>query len=172
MGIGLSNFNVLKTKRILEVARIIPAVNQVEIHPYLPQRELFEFSSKHGILLMAHQPLGGRPVQVVRGHPDEPFPTEDRKIIDVAVGCGISPAQACLSWAVQRGIPVVPKSVQEAHMQQNLQLKRLPGDLFNVIDQLSSERGPIRFLDPRRHLGFNIFDEENDQPAANSAPWD
>ncbi|KAK4076143.1 hypothetical protein Trihar35433_2703 [Trichoderma harzianum] len=76
--IGLSNFNVLKTKRILDNANITPAVNQVEIHPYLPQQELFEFSSKHGILLMAHQPLGGRPVEVVRGS-NEPFPTADLK---------------------------------------------------------------------------------------------
>jgi diketogulonate reductase-like aldo/keto reductase len=59
------------------VARIIPAVNQVELHPYLPQHELFEFSSERNILLMAHQPLGGRPVPVVRGHPEQPFPTED-----------------------------------------------------------------------------------------------
>jgi alcohol dehydrogenase (NADP+) len=56
-------------------------------------------------------------------------------------------------------------------MKQNLQLKRLPEDLFNVIDQLSSKRGPIRFLDPCRHLGFDIFDEENDQPVVNSTPW-
>lgn len=75
--IGLSNFNILKTKRVLGVAKIVPAVNQVEIHPYHPQQELFEFSSKHGILLMAHQPLGGRPVPVVRAHSDVPFPTED-----------------------------------------------------------------------------------------------
>lgn len=75
--IGLSNFNILKTKRILEVAKIVPAVNQVEIHPYLPQHELLEFSAKNGILLMAHQPLGGRPVGVVRAHTDVPFPTED-----------------------------------------------------------------------------------------------
>lgn len=108
--IGLSNFNILKTKRILEVARIIPAVNQVEIHPYdtrldkprviwsltacsyryLPQQELFEFSSQHNILLMAHQPLGGRPVQLVRGHPEQPFPTDDPK--------------ACLSTRYSKGI--------------------------------------------------------------------
>ena len=96
--LGLSNFNILKTKRfgnyllisyrylhtypprILEVARIIPAVNQVELHPFLPQHELFEFSTNHGILLMAHQPLGGRPVPVVRAHPDVPFPTEDSTV--------------------------------------------------------------------------------------------
>ena len=57
-------------------------------------------------------------------------------------------------------------------MRQNLQLKRLPEDVFSVVDQLSSERGPIRFLDPSRHLGFDIFDEENDKPVSNSAPWD
>ncbi|KAL2020065.1 hypothetical protein VTK56DRAFT_8869 [Thermocarpiscus australiensis] len=170
--IGISNFNILKTKRILEIAKIIPAVNQVEIHPYLPQHELFEFSARHGILLMAHQPLGGRPIPAVRGHPDEPFPTENPTVVDVAKRCGMSPAQVCLSWAVQRGIPVVPKSVQQHNMEENLQLKKLPEDLFKVVDNLSSERGPIRFLDPSRHIGFDIFDEENDQPVQDSAPED
>ena len=57
-------------------------------------------------------------------------------------------------------------------MAQNLHIKRLPDDLFNIVDNLSLKRGPVRFLDPSRHLGFDIFDEENDQPTANSAPWD
>ncbi|PTB69394.1 aldo-keto reductase [Trichoderma citrinoviride] len=169
--IGLSNFNILKTRRILTMARIIPAVNQVEIHPYFPQQELFELSSKHGILLMAHQPLGGRPVRAVLGS-GKPFPTADEKINEIAIRCGISPAQVCLSWAVQKGIPAVPKSVQSVHMKQNLELTRLSDEDFRVVDQLAAERGPVRFLDPSRHLGFDIFDEENDQPLANSAPWD
>ncbi|KAI1091827.1 aldo-keto reductase [Rostrohypoxylon terebratum] len=170
--IGLSNFNILKTKRILEIAKIVPAVNQVELHPYFPQHELHRFSAQHVIILMAHQPLGGRPVPLVRGHPDESFPTEDPKIMDIASKCNITPAQVCLSWAVQRGIPIVPKSVSETHMEQNLQLKRLPEDMFAIVDQLSSERGPLRFLDPSRHIGFDIFDEENDQPVVDRAPWD
>ncbi|KAI1444068.1 aldo-keto reductase [Annulohypoxylon stygium] len=170
--IGLSNFNILKTKRILEIAKIVPAVIQVEIHPYFPQHELHRFSAQHGILIMAHQPLGGRPVPLVRGHPDEPFPTEDPKIIDIASKCNMTPAQVCLSWAVQRGIPIVPKSVSETHMKQNLQLRRLPEDMFAIVDQLSLERGPLRFLDPSRHIGFDIFDEEKDQPVADSAAWD
>ncbi|KAM0523132.1 hypothetical protein ACHAPE_001624 [Trichoderma viride] len=169
--IGLSNFNILKTKRIVDIARIMPAVNQVEIHPYLPQQELFEFSSRHGILLMAHQPLGGRPVGVVRGS-NAPSPTADSKIIEIATRYQISPAQVCLSWAVQKGIPVIPKSVQDGHLQQNIQLTRLSDEDFHAVDQLSSERGAVRFLDPSRHLGFDIFDEENDQPVANSASWD
>ncbi|KAL6798845.1 aldo-keto reductase [Trichoderma sp. SZMC 28013] len=169
--IGLSNFNILKTKRILDIARIVPAVNQVEIHPYLPQQELFEFSSKHGILLMAHQPLGGRPVEVVRGS-NEPFPTADLKINEIAARYKMSSAQVCLSWVVQKGIPAVPKSVQDSHMEQNLHLKKLSDDDFHAVDRLSSQRGPVRFLDPSRHLGFDIFDEDNDQPVADSAPWD
>lgn len=170
--IGLSNFNLLKTKRVLEVAEIIPAVNQVELHPYLPQQDLFEFSSKNGIRLMAHQPLGGRPVSVVRGHPDSPFPTEDPTVVEIADKAGITPAQVCLSWAVQKGIPIIPKSVQEVHLKQNLALTRLSDELFSAVDHLSSRSGPIRFLDPGRHLGFDIFDEENDQPVGNTAPWD
>jgi alcohol dehydrogenase (NADP+) len=78
----------------------------------------------------------------------------------------------CLSWLIQKGIPAVPKSVQEAHMVQNLLLKRLPDDLFRAVEELGTKTGPIRFLDPSRHLGFDIFDEENDQPVENCAPWD
>jgi alcohol dehydrogenase (NADP+) len=62
--------------------------------------------------------------------------------------------------------------VQDSHLQQNIQLTRLSDEDFRAVDQLSSERGPVRFLDPSRHLGFDIFDEENDQPVANNAPWD
>ncbi|KAK4118645.1 hypothetical protein N657DRAFT_659477 [Parathielavia appendiculata] len=160
----LSNFNILKTKRILEVAKIVPAVNQVEIHPFFPQKELHEFSAKHGILLMAHQPLGGRPVGVVRAHPDEPYPTEDSTVCTLRSDLQL--ASVCLSWAVQRGIPVVPKSVQEGHMKQNLELKRLPDGLFDEVNTVSSHRGPIRFLDPSLHIGFDIFDEEVDQPTS------
>ena len=57
-------------------------------------------------------------------------------------------------------------------MKQNLQLKQLPSDAFSMVNSLTAQRGSLRFLDPSRHLGFDIFDEENDEPVANSAPWD
>ncbi|KEY65517.1 hypothetical protein S7711_08752 [Stachybotrys chartarum IBT 7711] len=170
--IGLSNFNMLKTKRILEIARIIPAVNQVELHPLLPQHELLELSHRYGIRLMAHQPLGGRPVGVVRAHVDEPFPTDHSKVIEIARVTGMTPAQVCLSWQVQRGVLVIPKSSQLHHMQENLQLQKLPQNLFEDISRIVKEKGPIRFLDPQLHLGFDIFDEEHDQPVENAALWD
>ncbi|KAI0408778.1 NADP-dependent oxidoreductase domain-containing protein [Xylaria palmicola] len=168
--IGVSNFNIHKIKNLLSTAEIVPAVNQVELHPYLPQNELLEFSRRYGILLMAHQPLGGRPVGVVRAHADIPRPIDDPMLIATASRLGKSTAQIALSWAVQKGIPVVPKSVQEHHLRQNLQLFRLCDTDFQSIEDLSSRRGPVRFLDPSPHIGFNIFDEENDQPTADKAP--
>ncbi|KAK3302967.1 aldo-keto reductase [Chaetomium strumarium] len=163
--IGIANLSVLKSKRILEVARIIRAVNQVEIYPYtlldtFRQHERLEVSSKHGNLPMAHRPLGGRPIAAVRGHADKPFPTDDAVIVDIAAKYQVTPGQVCLTWAVQRGIPVIPKSTQEEHPKQNLQLRRLPDDLFKAVNTLATRLGPLRFLDPRRHIGFDIFDEE------------
>lgn len=66
----------------------------------------------------------------------------------------------------------MPKSVQKEHMQENLQLERLPDDLFEVVSRLRSDSGPIRFLDLSRHMGFDIFDEDKDQPVDDTAPWD
>jgi len=61
--IGVSNFSIKRLKLVLEYARIKPMVNQVELHPYLPQKDLLAFSKQNDILLQAHCPLGGQ-VQV------------------------------------------------------------------------------------------------------------
>ncbi|KAJ5266703.1 hypothetical protein N7478_009511 [Penicillium angulare] len=166
---GLSNFNIIETKRILEIARIPPSVNQREIHP---------------ILLMAHQPLGGRPLDVVRGNPDTPLPTEDPKACTFIVHFiesftepsmrgdlnGESDSEQIKNIATRYDV----STAQATHMTQNIHLKRLREGDLRLIDQLSSQRlgGPARFLDPSRHLGVDIFDEQNDQPADNHAPWD
>jgi alcohol dehydrogenase (NADP+) len=58
-------------------------------------------------------------------------------------------------------------------MEQNLAIRRLPDKLFEEVDALETKRGgPTRFLDPGKHLGFDIFDEDEDQPVGNGAPWD
>ncbi|TVY92220.1 putative oxidoreductase [Lachnellula willkommii] len=140
--IGLSNFNILKTKRVLQVARIKPAVNQVEIHPYLPQHDLLKFYKEQNLHLMAHQPLGGKPI--------------------------------ILSWAIQRGTSVVPKTVQTHRLAENLCLSALKDEHFQIVDTLTDnmESGPLRYLNPEKHLGFDIFSEEADEPVGNVAPWD
>jgi len=73
---------------------------------------------------------------------------------------------------VQRGISIVPKSVHEEYLKENLDLHELDEEDLDVISDLRKESGPVRFLDPSNHLGFDIFDENEDQPVGNSAPWD
>lgn len=101
----------------------------------------------------------------VRAHTNVPSPLRHPKIVALAEGCGKTPAQICLSWAVQRGISVVPKTVNEGRMKENLELgAKLEEAVFEGVNQIVGERGPIRFLNPLQHIGFDIFDEEKDQP--------
>ncbi|KAE9370941.1 Aldo/keto reductase [Stipitochalara longipes BDJ] len=160
--IGLSNFNILKTKRILEIARIKPA------------HDLLKFYKEQNLHLMAHQPLGGKPVGVVAAHPDKPGPLFDSKIAQITNMTGMTAAQAILSWAVQRGTSVVPKTVQTHRLTENLCLSALSDEHFQIINTLTEhlDSGPLRYLNPSKHLGFDIFSEEADEPVTNGAPWD
>ncbi|KAI9688306.1 MAG: hypothetical protein M1820_010275 [Bogoriella megaspora] len=162
--IGLSNFTILKTKRILDIARIRPAVNQVEIHPYLPQDDLVIYCKSNGILPMAHQPLGGRPVAVVNPNASIPGPMVDECILRIASETDSTPAQVLLSWLVQRGIPAVPKTIQESRLKENIRVFKLTENQFQRIMVLPDSHGTVRYLDPRNHIGFDIFDEIEDQP--------
>lgn len=163
--IGLANFSIIKTKRILSTCRIVPAVNQVELHPLLPQHDLVEFCHSHGILVVAHQPLGGEPVNNGReGHDTGSSPLNNPAIAQVARQCGMTPAQVCLSWAVQRGIPVVPKTTSQSRMIENSTISRLPDDLFKQVNKVHVETGQVRFMSVTAKVGFDIFDETVDEP--------
>ncbi|PWY90021.1 Aldo/keto reductase [Aspergillus heteromorphus CBS 117.55] len=163
--IGVSNFNVLKLKRLLETARIPPAVNQVELHPYLPQSALVKFCNQNGIHVMAHQPLGGKPVAVVSPNADRPGPLDDSdKIAKIGAKYRKSPAQVILSWIVQQNISVIPKTVHGSRMLENRDLQKLSDEDMIEISNLSKVKGEVRYLDPRNHIGFDIFDEGHDEP--------
>ncbi|KAK2758998.1 hypothetical protein FQN54_003096 [Arachnomyces sp. PD_36] len=165
--IGVSNFNILKLRKLLETARIPPAVNQVELHPYLPQLDLVNFCTQRSIHVMAHQPLGGKPVAAVNTNADIPGPLYDsefEKISQIAARYQISPAQVILSWLVQLKVSVIPKTVHESRLLENLDLTTLTKEDMMQITNLSKMKREVRYLDPRNHIGFDIFDEDNDQP--------
>ena len=63
-----------------------------------------------------------------------------------------------------RGVSVIPKTAREDRLEENLRLFPLGAVQFGTINGLSDHLGAIRFLDPKEHVGFDIFDEENDQP--------
>lgn len=134
---------------------------------------------------MAHQPLGGNPAPSVNPNSGHPGPLLDAdvknphlngtdpanvwpQIADIASANGKTPAQVLLSWAVQRGTSVVPKTVKEQRMMENIDLFKLTNEQMTRISGLAEQKSTVRFLDPREYLGFNIFDEDADQPVGDS----
>ncbi|MCL1869002.1 MAG: aldo/keto reductase [Promicromonosporaceae bacterium] len=105
--IGVSNFQPDHLTRVLESGTVVPAVNQVESHPYLQQAEVRAFDAVHGILTEAWSPLGRGAV------------LGDPVIAGVAARHGVTPAQAVLRWHVQRGDVVFPKSATPARIVEN-----------------------------------------------------
>lgn len=111
--IGLSNFDVAQTQRILDECEVVPAINQVECHPYFPQTELKALLKEHDIALQARFPLGGRGNDSIMG---------EALIQAIAEKHGKSPAQVILRWHVQQGHIVIPGSKTPSHIAQNIEL--------------------------------------------------
>ena len=111
--IGVSNYNEAELKALLSYARIRPAVNQIELHPRLPQTQLVEYCQGHGICVTAYSPLG-------RGGKTKAGLLTNPTVARVAAVHGVSPASVLLRWNLQRGVVVIPKSVTPARIRQNL----------------------------------------------------
>ncbi|KPK56776.1 MAG: aldo/keto reductase [Gammaproteobacteria bacterium] len=117
--IGVSNFSVRKISGLLETASIRPAANQVECHPYFPQRELLRYCQAHDIILTAYSPLGSgdRPARIKRE--DEPVLLEDPVILEIAERHKLTPGQVLIAWALHRGTSVIPKSSNPGRLKEN-----------------------------------------------------
>ena len=122
--IGLSDITLEKVKEIVAAARIMPAVVQVESHPYLPEWELLDFCRQHGIVLLAFAPLG---------HGMEPKVTDDPVLKAIAQRVHKTPAQVALAWAVQRGCAVLTTSTNADHIRTNFDISPLPEDDMQEI---------------------------------------
>lgn len=123
--IGVSNFGIRKLLDLCAITRIKPEVNQVELHPYLPQRELVETCEAQGVHVTAYSPLGSpdRPAGLKRA--DAPVLLDDPIIASVARAKGITPAQVLLAWALARNTSVIPKSVNPERMKVNLEAAKI-----------------------------------------------
>jgi len=132
--IGLSDVTLEKVREIVGVARIKPAVVQVESHPYLPEWELLEFCQEQGIVLLAFAPLG---------HSLDPNVLTDPVITAVADQMHMSQAQVALSWAVQRGTAFLTTSTKPQRIEENYRIAVLPDDAMRAIREDITEN--VRF---------------------------
>lgn len=135
--IGVSNFMVDHLTQLLDVASVVPAVNQIEVHPYFQQRQVQALGAEHGILTQAWSPIGGITFYRDGQHTST---LADPVIGDIASAHGKSPAQMMLRWGIQQGRSVIPKSTKPARIQENLDVFdfELTDDQLAAIDGLDT----------------------------------
>lgn len=133
--IGVSNFHDAHLRKIIDETGVIPAINQIELHPWLPQTELRDIDARLGIKTEAWSPLGsGRLI-------------DDPVIAEVSAKHGKSPAQVMVRWSIQLGNIVLPKSVTPERIEQNI-------DVFDFqLDD--ADMAAIATLESGRRTGPN-----------------
>jgi diketogulonate reductase-like aldo/keto reductase len=140
---GVSNFMTDHLRRLLAETSVVPAVNQIELHPYSQQTALQRLHAEHGILTQAWSPIGG--ITSYLGGGKSAF--DDPTLQEIAHRHGKSPAQVMLRWHLQEGRSAIPKSTKPARIAEN----------FDVFDfELSrDEVAAIDALDTRVRRGLD-----------------
>jgi diketogulonate reductase-like aldo/keto reductase len=135
--VGVSNFDVGELDAVLDLARVPPVVNQVQFSPFKYRRALLDACRERDVVLEAYSPL-------TRGRN-----LGDRRLVEIASRYGRTPAQVVLRWAVQRGVPVIPKSARRERIEENAQIFdfALSDADMQALDALDDTGGTDRALE-------------------------
>ncbi|KAL7313324.1 hypothetical protein PS15m_007085 [Mucor circinelloides] len=144
--IGVANFAIPNLERLLKTAKVVPAVNQVELHPYLPQTKLVEFCASKGIHCSAYSPLGSSQSTLL----------QDQTLAKIAEAHGKSIPQILISWGITR-TSVLPKSVNPERIAANIDTVELTEEEIKAINDISKTTTK-RFVKPA--WGVPVFDED------------
>lgn len=147
--IGVSNFNEAEISQVIEQCDVVPAIVQMECHPYFPRTDMKPFLAERGIAVQSWYPLGGRGNTVIL---DEPV------IAKLAAKYGKTPAQVIMRWQVQEGNVVIPGSKTAAHIAENI-------DVFD-FELTDAEMAQISALDKGKP-----FYVRTDEALAGFAAW-
>lgn len=147
--IGVANFSTVNLEKLLKSCTVVPAVNQTEIQPLLPQTKLNALCIKHGVHQTAFGPLGGSGSTL----------HEDPVINSIAKKRGCSSGNVLLSWGAKKGWSVIPKSTNPSRIVSNLQQNfTMDDDETRMIDGLVISLGGKRFNRP--NWGTTIFHDD------------
>lgn len=144
--IGVANWSIPYLQELQKTWTVTPAVNQVELHPFLPQHELRKYCLDLGILLEAYSPLGSTGAPLM----------SDPEISAIAAKHGVSPATVLVSYHVNKGVVVLPKSVSEKRISSNKEVIALSTEDVAVLDGLAAKGKAKRINTPLwgHDLGF------------------
>ncbi len=159
--IGVANFTAPMLVDLLTYAKVPPAVNQIELHPYLQQSELVEFCKYKNIVVTAYSPLGS-PGNFGKAK-NMPVIVEDPVIIEIAKAHGKTPAQIMIRWAIDRGTVPIPKSVTPERISENIAVfdfELTPDDMSRIatLDPASPAGGRgLRFVNANQWWKIPYF---------------
>jgi diketogulonate reductase-like aldo/keto reductase len=136
--IGVSNFMPEHLDHVLRESSVVPALNQIEIHPYFRQSEVLAADAANGILSQAWAPIGG--ITFYRDSGSKGSTLEEPALLDIAAAHGKSAAQVMLRWHLQQGRSAIPKSVTPSRIRENFEVFdfELTAEQLAAIDALDT----------------------------------
>ncbi|EEP80661.1 hypothetical protein UREG_05503 [Uncinocarpus reesii 1704] len=153
--IGLSNFTIPGIKQVLSFAKVPPHVNQIEIHPFLPNTELVEFCLSHNILPEAYSPLGSQNQVPSTGERVGTNPTLNA----IAEEGNHTLAQVLIAWGLKRGYVVLPKSSTPSRIDSNFEEIELSPKQFEAVNEVAKGRH-CRFVNMKDTFGYDVWADE------------
>lgn len=154
--IGISNFNVQLTLDLLTYAEIKPAVNQLELHPYLAQKDAVEWYKKMGIVPEAFSPLQAPGVSGIMPRPDTKRVLDDPLVKELSEKYEKSKGQIILNWGISRGHVIIPKSSNKARQIENLECYKFKMEAED-IDKLTALSCGQRWCDVQGNADLGFF---------------
>ena len=144
--VGVSNFSQKKIAHLIEATGKAPAANQVESHPFLQQKGLFDYCQENKIAFTAYSPLGSGDRPDGMKQENEPSLFDNEVLKEIGQQHELSAAQVMLAWAVNRGTIPIPKSANAQRQQENLAAAstNLSGEQMQAIAQVDKQH---RFVD-------------------------
>ncbi|RSH89555.1 hypothetical protein EHS25_002106 [Saitozyma podzolica] len=161
--IGVSNFSIAHLEAIINATGVVPAVNQIEGHPSLIQKDLYAYCKDKGIQITAYSPMGNNST-------GKPRIIDSPAIKEVADRLGKTSAQVLIAWATHNGFCVIPKSLIAAEMENNFDDFELSQEDFETISEIGMRhpyRGnlPVNFTP---QVPINLFGEPEEQSMPHS----
>ncbi|KAJ9227807.1 hypothetical protein DTO166G5_9127 [Paecilomyces variotii] len=153
--IGVSNWTIKGLEKLFKFAKIKPHVNQIEIHPFLPNNELIDFCFKNDILPEAYSPLGSQNQVPTTGEKVSENPT----LNEIAKKNGYTLAQVLIAWGLRRGYVVLPKSSNPARIQSNFKSIELSDEDYEAVNKVADHRH-FRFVNMKDTFGYDVWPEE------------
>lgn len=147
--IGVSNYSVTYLEKLLPHATIVPAVNQIENHPLLPQQDVVDFCKEKGIHVTAYSPLGSTGCPLF----------SDESVNEVAKKHGTGPAAVLLSFHLARNASVLAKSVTASRIDENRKLLALDGEDMEKLNMIHKTKGVTRYVYPPFGVDFGFPDK-------------